>query len=238
MGEAALKAARAAGYYNAGTVEFLADDSGNFYFLEMNTRLQVEHPVTELVTGLDLVRLQLEIAAGGKLPFTQDQISLRGAAIECRIYAEDPTNNFFPSPGRILHLAEPSGPGVRLDSGIYPGWTVPMDYDPMLAKLVVWSETRERSIERMLRALNEYQIDGIRTNIPLFESILKEPRFQSGDLHTGYLDELLKTTPLRTPAVPPEIAQVAALMQSKRVGPAPVAMASRWLHSRREEQLR
>ncbi len=121
MGEAALHAARAAGYFNAGTVEFLADNSGSFYFLEMNTRLQVEHPVTELVTGLDLVRLQIEIAAGARLPFTQEQIALRGAAIECRIYAEDPANNFFPSPGRITQLAEPSGPGIRLDSGIYPG---------------------------------------------------------------------------------------------------------------------
>jgi acetyl-CoA carboxylase biotin carboxylase subunit len=238
MGEAAIKAARAAGYYNAGTVEFLADDAGHFYFLEMNTRLQVEHPVTELVTGLDLVRLQIEIAAGGKLPFTQDQIVLRGAAIECRIYAEDPANNFFPSPGRIQHLAEPSGPGVRLDSGIYPGWTVPMDYDPMLAKLIVWSQSRNRSIERMLRALDEYQIDGIRTNIPLFESILREPHFQSGDLHTGYLDEFLKNTPFQNPAMPPELAETAALVASKRSTSVATAASSRWLHSRREEQLR
>ena len=171
MGEAAIRAARAAGYYNAGTVEFLADDSGNFYFLEMNTRLQVEHPVTELVTGLDLVRLQIEIAAGARLPFHAGR-NRAGAArrIECRIYAEDPANNFFPSPGRITQLAEPSGPGVRLDSGIYPGWTVPLDYDPMLAKLIVWADTREHAIERMLRALGEYHIGGIRTNISLFRA--------------------------------------------------------------------
>ncbi len=192
MGEAAIKAAKAAGYYNAGTVEFLADNDGNFYFLEMNTRLQVEHPVTELVTGLDLVRLQIDIAAGARLPFTQEDVVLRGAAIECRIYAEDPANNFFPSPGKILQLAEPSGPGVRLDSGIYPGWTVPIDYDPMLSKLIVWADTREHAIERMLRALGEYHVGGIRTNISLFQTILNDPAFRTGDLHTGYLDALLK----------------------------------------------
>jgi acetyl-CoA carboxylase biotin carboxylase subunit len=192
MGEAAIQAAKAAGYYNAGTVEFLADNDGNFYFLEMNTRLQVEHPVTELVTGLDLVRLQIDIAAGARLPFAQEDVVLRGAAIECRIYAEDPANNFFPSPGKILQLAEPSGPGVRLDSGIYAGWTVPIDYDPMLSKLIVWADTREHAIERMLRALGEYHVGGIRTNISLFQTILNDPAFRTGDLHTGYLDALLK----------------------------------------------
>ncbi len=215
MGEAAIHAARAAGYYNAGTVEFLADQTGNFYFLEMNTRLQVEHPVTELVTGLDLVRLQLEIAAGGKLPFTQDEIELRGAALECRIYAEDPANQFFPSPGRILQLAEPSGPGVRLDSGIYEGWTVPIEYDPMLSKLIVWSGTREHSIERMLRALGEYHIGGIRTNIPLFRLILNDPAFRNGDLHTGYLDEFLKTVDWASEASP-ELAGIATAIASRR----------------------
>jgi len=214
MGDAAIHAARAAGYYNAGTVEFLADNSGHFYFLEMNTRLQVEHPVTELVTGLDMVRLQIEIAAGGRLPFTQNQIALRGAAIECRIYAEDPSNNFFPSPGRIVQLAEPSGPGVRLDSGIYPGWTVPLDYDPMLAKLIVWADTRAHAIERMLRALDEYHIGGIRTNIPLFRLILNDPAFRGADLHTGYLDELLKKPFDLGPPPAPELAAVAALVVS------------------------
>ncbi|HEY2107928.1 MAG TPA: biotin carboxylase N-terminal domain-containing protein, partial [Candidatus Binataceae bacterium] len=214
MGEAAIHAARAAGYYNAGTVEFLADNSGSFYFLEMNTRLQVEHPVTELVTGLDLVRLQIEIAAGGRLPFTQEQIALRGAAIECRIYAEDPANNFFPSPGRIVQLVEPSGPGVRVDSGIYPGWTVPLDYDPMLAKLIVWADTREHAIERMLRALDEYHVAGIKTNIPLFRLILHDPAFRSADLHTGYLDELLKMHFDLNPPPVPELAELAALVVS------------------------
>jgi acetyl-CoA carboxylase biotin carboxylase subunit len=239
MGEAAIRAARAAGYYNAGTVEFLADQSGQFYFLEMNTRLQVEHPVTELVTGLDLVRLQIEIASGARLPFTQDQIFLRGSAIECRIYAEDPANNFFPSPGRILQLSEPAGPGVRLDSGIYPGWTVPLDYDPMLAKLIVWAGTREQAIDRMLRALGEYHVGGIKTNIPLFRLILNDPAFRAGDLHTGYLDELLKSVDWDTP-VPPELTEIASLIASKTKKENPKAVEtaypanSRW----REDLLR
>jgi acetyl-CoA carboxylase biotin carboxylase subunit len=241
MGEAAIRAARAAGYYNAGTVEFLADNSGNYYFLEMNTRLQVEHPVTELVTGFDLVRLQLEVAAGGRLPFQQDDVALRGAAIECRIYAEDPANNFFPSPGRIAQLSEPSGPGVRLDSGIYPGWTVPLDYDSMLAKLVVWSGSREHAIEKMLRALDEYHVGGIRTNIPLFRAILSDSAFRSGDLHTGYLDALLKTLVWERTA-PPELAGVAALVAAQRMHdaevPAGASSQSRWLASGREDLLR
>jgi len=242
MGEAAVKAARAAGYFNAGTVEFLADNDGNYYFLEMNTRLQVEHPVTELVTGLDLVRLQIEIAAGGRLPFTQDQIALRGAAVECRIYAEDPANNFFPSPGRITQLAEPSGPGVRVDSGIYAGWNVPLEYDPMLAKLIVWADTRGHAIERMLRALGEYHIAGIQSNIPLFEAILNDAQFRAGNLHTGYLDELLKK-PIDFKGAPaPELAAVAALLAGKMTGPqeppAVVSGASNWLTAGRAEQLR
>lgn len=240
MGEAAIRAARAAGYYNAGTVEFLADNAGNFYFLEMNTRLQVEHPVTELVTGLDLVRLQIEVAAGGRLPFQQDEVALRGGAIECRIYAEDPANNFFPSPGRIAQLSEPAGPGVRLDSGIYAGWTVPLDYDPMLAKLVVWADMRERAVEKMLRALDEYHVGGIRTNIPLFRVILNDPAFRAGDLHTGYLDALLRTvTWERTLA--PELAAIAALVASETVREEePTATPdrySRWLAAGREDLL-
>jgi acetyl-CoA carboxylase biotin carboxylase subunit len=242
MGEAAIRAARAAAYYNAGTVEFLADQSGGFYFLEMNTRLQVEHPVTELVTGLDLVRLQLEIAAGAPLPFTQPEIQLRGASIECRIYAEDPANNFFPSPGRIAQLAEPSGPGVRLDSGIYPGWTVPLDYDPMLAKLVVWSGARDHAIEKMLRALGEYHVGGIKTNIPLFRLILNDPAFRRGDLDTGYLDRFLQTQLEWEPPAPPELTRIAALIASRRQPSAPDEPATKrpsaWLISGREGLLR
>ena len=241
MGEAAVRAARAAGYYNAGTVEFLAEQSGGFYFLEMNTRLQVEHPVTELVTGLDLVRLQVEIAAGAKLPLTQDDVALRGSAIECRIYAENPADNFFPSPGLIVQLAEPAGPGVRVDSGIYPGWTVPLEYDPMLAKLIAWSGTREHTIERQLRALGEYHVGGIETNIPLFRKILHDPAFREGDLHTGYLDDFLKTVDWDSKA-PAELAGIAAAIATRRAAnrPAPVPGSgiSRWLAEGRADLLR
>jgi acetyl-CoA carboxylase biotin carboxylase subunit len=244
MGEAAIKAARAAGYFNAGTVEFLADNGGNFYFLEMNTRLQVEHPVTELVTGLDLVRLQIDVAAGKPLPFTQTDVALRGAAMECRVYAEDPANNFFPSPGVIEQLAEPSGPGVRVDSGIYQGWNVPLDYDPMLSKLIVWADTRERAIERMLRALGEYHVGGIRTNIGLFEAILRDEAFRAGDLHTGYLDELLRGGATAAKAAPEELPAIAALVaaevsKSARPGRTPaVAAGTRWVTQGRGDMLR
>ncbi len=240
MGEAAIRAARAAGYYNAGTVEFLAIESGEFYFLEMNTRLQVEHPVTELVTGLDLVRLQVEIAAGAKLPLAQDDVALRGSAIECRIYAENPANNFFPSPGHIVQLAEPAGPGVRVDSGIYPGWTVPLEYDPMLAKLIAWSGTREHTIERLLRALGEYHIGGIETNIPLFRKILNDGAFRNGALHTGYLDEFLKSVDWN-PDAPAGLASIAAAIALRRrsaENAPPPATASRWLAEGRAGLLR
>jgi acetyl-CoA carboxylase biotin carboxylase subunit len=191
MGEVAVKVARAADYTNAGTVEFLVDEQKNFYFLEMNTRLQVEHPVTELITGLDLVHLQISIAAGEKLPFTQSDVSIRGHAIECRIYAEDPDNNYFPSPGKITLLLQPSGPGIRRDSGMYEGWNVPMDYDPLLAKLIGYGSDREQAIMRLQRALCEYFVAGIKTNISLFQRILSDADFQAGRLDTGYLDRLL-----------------------------------------------
>ncbi len=195
MGAAAIKAARAAGYYNAGTVEFLVDAERNFYFLEMNTRLQVEHPVTELVTGLDLVRLQVEIAAGGCLPITQADVRWNGAAIECRIYAEDPDNNFFPSPGRITSLSEPAGPGVRLDSGVYAGWTVPLDFDPMLAKLAVWAGNRADAIARMRRAISEYHIGGIATNLRFFAKLLEDSEMIAGNLDTHFLDGYFERVP-------------------------------------------
>jgi acetyl-CoA carboxylase biotin carboxylase subunit len=192
MGEAAVRIARAAGYYNAGTIEFLADESRNFFFLEMNTRLQVEHPVTELVTGVDLVRWQIEIAAGARLPLTQNEITWRGAAIECRVYAEDPDNHFFPSPGKIERLTEPAGPGVRVDSGVYAGWNVPLDYDPMLAKLAVWSGNRAEAIARMRRAIGEYRVSGIRTNLSFFDRILADKEFCDGQLDTGFLDRFFE----------------------------------------------
>jgi acetyl-CoA carboxylase, biotin carboxylase subunit len=193
MGAVAVQAAKSAGYTNAGTVEFLVDGQRDFYFLEMNTRLQVEHPVTELVTGLDLVHLQLRIAAGEKLPFSQSDIHLRGHALECRIYAEDPDNNFFPSPGRILRLLRPSGPGIREDSGVYEGWTVPLDYDPMLSKLIAYAPDRESVLRRMRRALGEYFVAGIKTNLPLFRRILEHPDFVNARIDTGFLDRLLSS---------------------------------------------
>ena len=192
MGEAAVKLVREGGYVNAGTCEFLLDESRNFYFLEMNTRLQVEHPVTELVTGLDLVKLQISIAAGLPLPITQRDVILRGHAIECRIYAEDPENNFFPSPGTITNFSAPSGPGIRLDEGIYTGWTVPSEYDPMLGKLIAWGDSRSEALGRLTRALSETQVSGIRTNIAFFRHVLAEQDFIVGKIHTRWLDEFLE----------------------------------------------
>ena len=191
MGEIAVRVAKAANYHNAGTVEFLVDEQRNFYFLEMNTRLQVEHPVTELVTGIDLVHLQMQVAAGEKLSFRQEDVNIRGHAIECRVYAEDPDNNFFPSPGQITRLISPSGPGIRRDSGMYEGWKVPIEYDPLLAKLIGYGETREDAIDRLLRALYEYFVGGIKTNISLFRRILRDQDFRAGKLDTGFLDRLL-----------------------------------------------
>jgi acetyl-CoA carboxylase biotin carboxylase subunit len=195
MGEVGVRVARAANYTNAGTVEFLVDQQKNFYFLEMNTRLQVEHPVTELVTGLDLVHLQIRIAAGEKLPLRQEDVQIRGHAMECRIYAEDPDNNYFPSPGKITLLLEPSGPGIRKDSGMYEGWTVPMDYDPLLAKLIGYGSDRDQAIAPLTRALDEYFVGGIKTNIALFRRILADPDFRAGKLDTGFLDRLLQQEP-------------------------------------------
>ena len=191
MGDAAVRIARAAGYYSAGTAEFLVDSNRNFYFLEMNTRLQVEHPVTELAASLDLVHWQIRIAAGEHLTVKQDDVSLRGSAIECRLYAEDPDAYFFPSPGLIESLAEPSGPGVRLDSGVYEGCRVTIDYDPLLAKLSVWAADRPSAIARMQRALSEYRVGGIRNNIPFFREILDDPEFRMGRLHTGFIAEFM-----------------------------------------------
>src|SRR5271170_186022 len=214
MGEVAVRVAQAVGYTNAGTVEFLVsqeenDQQKNFYFLEMNTRLQVEHPVTELVTGLDLVHLQIRIAAGERLPFTQDNVQIRGHAIECRIYAEDPDNNYFPSPGKITLLLSPSGPGIRCDSGMYEGWNVPIDYDPLLAKLIGYGTDRNQAIARLARALGEYFVGGIKTNISLFRRILHDADFHAAKLDTGFLDRMLKRTEGKV--VDSRMAEVAAI---------------------------
>jgi acetyl-CoA carboxylase biotin carboxylase subunit len=191
MGEAACRLARQAGYVNAGTVEFLMDDAQNFYFLEMNTRLQVEHAVTELVTGLDLVHLQIAIAEGKPLPFTQQQVAWRGHAIEVRVYAEDPDAGFMPSPGRITRLLRPGGPGLREDEGVYEGWEVPSDYDAMLSKLVAYAPDRSTAIARLACAIDEYVIGGIKTNLQLLRRILGDPDFQSARIDTAYLDRML-----------------------------------------------
>jgi acetyl-CoA carboxylase biotin carboxylase subunit len=213
MGEVAVRVAEAAQYTNAGTVEFLVDEKKNFYFLEMNTRLQVEHPVTELITGFDLVHLQIRIAAGEKLPFTQEDVRIRGHAIECRIYAEDPDNNYFPSPGKITLLLEPAGPGIRIDSGMYEGWSVPIDYDPLLAKLIGYGADRDQAIARLTRALGEYFVGGIKTNISLFRRILRDADFRVAKLDTGFLDRMLKRTEhKRTDAGAAEVAAIAAGM--------------------------
>jgi acetyl-CoA carboxylase biotin carboxylase subunit len=213
MGAAAVKVARAAGYANAGTMEFLVDRDRNFYFLEMNTRLQVEHPITELVTGLDLVSWQLKIAAGERLTIDQTDVRWTGSAIECRIYAEDPENNFLPFPGKITYLSEPSGPGIRLDSGVYEGWNVPYDYDPLLAKLVAWAPDRPAAIQRLKRALTEYRVGGIRTNLAFFTDVLNDEAMQRGELSTAFLDGFFARRKA-APEVTAEIEAVAVLVSA------------------------
>jgi acetyl-CoA carboxylase biotin carboxylase subunit len=250
MGDAAVKLARAGNYTNAGTVEFLVDSQRNFYFLEMNTRLQVEHPVTEMVTSLDLVKLQMRIAAGEPLPFRQEEIELRGHAIECRIYAEDPDNNFFPSPGKIVDCRVPTGPGIRLDEGIYAGWTVPNEYDPMLGKLIAWGSDRGEALARMGRALEEYYASGIKTNVSLFRRILASADFQKGAIYTRWLDDFLSAEPAAKSAGGDEeelhaehAAAIAAflwhttLMGGGNASEKPAYSESRWKTESRREQV-
>jgi acetyl-CoA carboxylase biotin carboxylase subunit len=216
---AAAAVARAVEYTNAGTIEFLLDEDGRFYFLEMNTRLQVEHPVTEMVTGVDLVQWQIRIARGERLQVSPGVLMQpRGHAIECRIYAEDPDNNFLPSPGRIVQLRTPAGPGIRDDSGASAGWDVPIYYDPMISKLVAWAEDRPGAIARMRRALREYVVAGIKTTIPFFTWLLEQPEFIGGRVHTTYLDEVLQSRNGRSFIAPTadaeDIATVAAALQA------------------------
>jgi acetyl/propionyl-CoA carboxylase alpha subunit len=211
MGAAAVAAGRAVNYRNAGTVEFLLEGSGDsarFYFLEMNTRLQVEHAVTEAVTGVDLVRAQLAIAAGEPLPWTQSSLSQRGHAIECRVYAEDPANGFLPQAGTLLLYREPSGPGLRVDAGVVEGGEVPVTYDPMLAKLIVQGETRAAAIVRAIAALRSYPVLGIRTNIPFLIRVLDHEAFRRGEVHTGFIEQYLDQ--LIAPPTPPPAAVAAA----------------------------
>lgn len=189
MGEVAKQVIKVSGYNNAGTVEFLLDQNKNFYFLEVNARLQVEHPITELVTGVDLVKQQIKIASGEKLTLTQKDIKQRGHAIECRIYAEDPENNFFPSSGKILFMKEPQGPGIRHDCGIYSGFEVSVFYDPILSKVITWGETREDARKRMILALSNYIILGIRTPIEFLSSVMNHPEFVKGNTQTNFIDK-------------------------------------------------
>jgi acetyl-CoA carboxylase biotin carboxylase subunit len=191
MGQAAVQAVKTAKYTNAGTVEFMVDKNRNFYFLEMNTRLQVEHPVTELITGIDIVKEQFKIAAGQQLSLKQEEIKMNGAAIECRISAEDPQNNFVPSTGRIVEIVEPGGPGIRLDSGVSEGFEVPIYYDPLIAKLLVWAPSREEAISRAKRALKEYTIRGIKTSIPFHILVMNTPEFMKGEYDTTFIDKVL-----------------------------------------------
>jgi acetyl-CoA carboxylase biotin carboxylase subunit len=187
MGSAAIKAAKAAKYHNVGTIEFLLDNTGKFYFMEMNTRIQVEHPVTEKITGIDLVKMQFDIAAGKPLQFKQEDIRIKGHAIECRINAEDPAHNFRPSPGRINALHVPGGPGVRIDSAVYQGYTIPANYDSMIAKLIVHAETRQAAIKKMKWALAEFLVEGVKTNIDFQMGLIKNPDFEKGEYDIGFL---------------------------------------------------
>ena len=189
MGSVAVKAAQSVNYVNAGTIEFLLDKDNNFFFLEMNTRLQVEHPVTEMVTGIDIVKEQIRIARGRALSYKQEDVQFNGHAIECRINAEDPYNNFMPSTGTITHSILPTGPGVRIDTGVYPGFEITPFYDPMIAKLIVWGETRAQAILRMRRALEEYRIVGVRTNIPFHQTMMDSHRFMAGQYDTRFVEE-------------------------------------------------
>ncbi len=188
MGRVAVQGAKAVGYHSAGTFEFLLDESGKFYFLEMNTRLQVEHPITELITGVDLVREMVLVAGGGKLPFAQEGVTRRGSAIECRVYAEDPSAGFLPSPGKIVALRTPAGPFVRDDGGAYPGSVISSYYDPLVSKLSVWAPDRARAVDRMRRALTEYVVTGIRTNLAFHEKVLAHPEFIAGRYDTSFID--------------------------------------------------
>jgi acetyl-CoA carboxylase biotin carboxylase subunit len=249
MGEAAVRLAKESGYTNAGTVEFLVDPRSKYYFLEVNTRLQVEHPVTEMVTGLDLVKLQIRVAAGEPLPFSQEDVKFSGHAVECRLYAEDPGNQFFPSPGTILSWRAPSGPGIRFDDGVYEGFRVPTEYDPMLGKLIAWGQDRAEAITRLDRALQEHSVTGIKTNAGLLLGILRDPEFLRGEMFTRWLDErlpqLLSRNQVQEDDVVAEDAAILAAMLHS-IGPKDVAQAngiaaeteSRWKREARLEQVK
>jgi acetyl/propionyl-CoA carboxylase alpha subunit len=218
MGDAAIAAARAVGYRNAGTIEFLLEgegESARFYFLEMNTRLQVEHPVTEVVTGLDLVRAQLTVAAGEPLPWQQQDVAQRGHAVECRVYAEDPDAGFLPQAGPLVLYREPSGPGIRVDSGVVEGDVIGVHYDPLIAKVIGWAESRQAALDRASCALNGFPILGIRTNLPFLLRLLADARVRSGATHTAFVDDDLASE-AGAPAPPIEAIAAAVHIQRSR----------------------
>jgi acetyl-CoA carboxylase biotin carboxylase subunit len=228
MGSLAVALAKKVGYVNAGTIEFLVDENRQPYFLEMNTRLQVEHPITEMVTGVDLVQMQIRIAQGEALPFAQKDLTQRGHSIECRVCAEDPEADFIPNPGRIESLRTPGGPGVRDDSGVYEGCEVSMFYDPLISKLVVHAQTREAAIARMLRAVSEYGITGIKTTLPFFDRALRDPKFIEGDFDTGFVERLQAGADERDRAteIAMAVAAVAEYRARRRTSLAPGAGSS------------
>lgn len=224
MGETACRVMNAVDYHNAGTVEFLLDEDNNYYFLEVNARIQVEHPITEMVTGIDLVKQQIRVAAGEKLPFKQSDLQQRGHAIECRIYAEDASNQFFPSIGTLLFVKEPEGPGIRCDSGIYSGLEVTHHYDPILSKLVVVGENREDSLAKMKAALSNYVILGVQTSLRFLYELMDHPEFVSGNLHTGFLSEHMQNwQPSGQNAHLQPALIAAALASTRKAKPAPGA---------------
>ncbi len=247
IGEAAVALARAGGYVNAGTMEFLLDREGNVYFLEMNSRLQVEHPVTEMVTGLDLVKAQIRIAAGEPLGLRQEDLRIQGHAIECRIYAEDPFQNFIPSPGVIRGLREPGGPGVRVESGVYEGYEVPVFYDPMISKIIAWGADRAEAVERMRRALAETLVKGIKTTLPFHRWVMADPAFLRGEIDTGYIDTHFARRAEEEGTRHRDIALIAAALHlylSEEAAPggaraeAPAPLASTWRITARRDALR
>ncbi len=243
MGAAAVSAAKAVGYNNAGTIEFMLDSNKNFYFLEMNTRLQVEHPVTELVTGIDLVKAQIRIASGEKLWLAQDRIRKQGHAIEGRIYAEDTDAGFLPSSGQIEFLREPSGPGIRVDSCVYPGYEIPVYYDPLIGKLIVWAETRTEALARMRRGLSEFKIIGVKTTIDFLYQVMNDERFGNGNFDTHFIEEMEKAVPIPSRDETKLAAIIGALFvyTTKARSPEPTASfapESRWKSMARRDGLR
>ncbi|MGE0773111.1 MAG: acetyl/propionyl/methylcrotonyl-CoA carboxylase subunit alpha, partial [Cyclobacteriaceae bacterium] len=238
MGEAAINVAKSCGYYGAGTVEFIMDERRNFYFLEMNTRLQVEHPVTEEITGLDLVKLQVHIAEGGKIPFRQEDLRIHGHAIEVRVYAEDPRNNFLPDIGKLITYQRPQGHGIRVDDGFEEGMDIPFYYDPMIAKMICHAENRELAIAKTLRAIEEYQITGIETTLSFCDFVLRHEAFRSGNFDTRFVEQYFKPEMLSKKPVSDEERIAAALaVMELRTNHRPVqsqqrAATSNWKRNR------